>query len=555
MKLRPPSESTPTDSGLPRSAGALLEMVEQLQKQNQLLQGTLNEKAEIIDKKSDVIDVQKKRIAVLMEYLRLANHKQYAPSSEKNVLQGELFNEAELLADGDSDSDVSGELEPEADTTDEAKPKKRKKRQRLSVDLPREQVLHLLTEEEKEGAIDTFFVTVKEELDIVPAIARVLEHLQEKAVFLDDHGKRTIVAAQRPAHPLGKAIASYSLLTYLIISKYADGLPLYRLEGILKRYGGEITRTTMANWLIRLSVQLQPIVNLLEETLLSGNYIQGDETRMKVLKEPGKAASSTKYMWVMRGGPPDRTVVMFNYDKSRGKAVAERLLDQFEGQYFQSDGYTGYDSVCKAKGICHLGCWDHARRKFIESIRAIPKGKKLAKPSIAQVALSKINALYRIERKIEKWSDEDKLAYRQTHSTAKLAELKLWLEERKPKVDPDSKAGKAINYTLNQWDKLVRYCENGSLRISNILAENAIRPFVVGRKAWLFADTPDGARASAIYYTLIETAKANKIDPYEYIHFLVSRIAAVESVEGYEALLPWNMKHTVAQAAGNSNTP
>lgn len=284
MKLRPPSESTPTDSGLPRSAGALLEMVEQLQKQNQLLQGTLNEKAEIIDKKSDVIDVQKKRIAVLMEYLRLANHKQYAPSSEKNVLQGELFNEAELLADGDSDSDVSGELEPEADTTDEAKPKKRKKRQRLSVDLPREQVLHLLTEEEKEGAIDTFFVTVKEELDIVPAIARVLEHLQEKAVFLDDHGKRTIVAAQRPAHPLGKAIASYSLLTYLIIGKYADGLPLYRLEGILKRYGGEITRTTMANWLIRLSVQLQPIVNLLEETLLSGNYIQGDETRMKVLK-------------------------------------------------------------------------------------------------------------------------------------------------------------------------------------------------------------------------------------------------------------------------------
>ena len=553
MKIRPPSNNTPIDSGLPQSAGALLEIVEQLQKQNRLLQDTLDKKVETIDKKSDVIDAQKKRIAILEEYLRLAKHKQYGSSSEKNVLQGELFNEAELLADGDSD--VSGELGPETDTTDEAKPKKRKKRQGLSADLAREQVLHLLSDEQKEGAIDTFFVTVKEELDIVPAKARVLEHLQEKAVFLDDHGKRTIVAAQRPAHPLGKAIASYSLLSYLIISKYADGLPLYRLEGILKRYGGQITRTTMANWLIRLSAQLQPMVNLLEETLLNGNYIQGDETRMQVLKEPGADATSTKYMWVMRGGPPDRTVVMFNYDKSRGKAVAERLLDQFEGQYFQSDGYTGYDSVCKAKGICHLGCWDHARRKFIESIRAIPKSQKSAKPTIAQVALSKINALYRLERQIEKWSDEDKLAYRQTHSMAKLAELKLWLEERKPKVDPDSKAGKAISYTLNQWDKLVRYCEHGSLRISNILAENAIRPFVVGRKAWLFADTPDGARASAIYYTLVETAKANKIDPFEYIHFLVSRIAAVDSVDGYEALLPWNRKDTVAQAAGNCNTP
>lgn len=416
-------------------------------------------------------------------------------------------------------------------------------------------MLHLLTDEEKEGAIDTFFVTVKEELDIVPAKARVLEHLQEKAVFLDDHGKRTMVAAQRPAHPLGKAIASYSLLSYLIISKYADGLPLYRLEGIFKRYGGQITRTTMANWLIRLSVQLQPVVNLFEEALLNGNYVQGDETRMQVLKEPGTEATSTKYMWVMRGGPPDRTVVMFNYDKSRGKAVAERLLDGFEGRYFQSDGYAGYDGVCKTKGICHLGCWDHARRKFIESIRAIPKGKKSAKPSVAHVAISKIDALYRIERQIKEWSDEDKFEYRQTHSIPKLAELKLWLEERKPKVDPDSKAGKAICYAINQWDKLVRYCEHGSLNISNVLAENAIRPFVVGRKAWLFADTPDGARASAIYYTLIETAKANKLDPYEYIHFLVGRIAAVDSVEGYEALLPWNMKHTVAPSAGKCNTP
>lgn len=553
------TDQTVQDSGsIPLTPETLKVAYEQLQKQNEQLQqqldeqnGLISEKTEIIDKKSVVIGAQKKRIAILEEHIRLANHKQYGPSSEKNALQGELFNEAELLADGESD--VSGEITPELDKEEES-PKKRKKRKGLSPDLVREQVIHPLSDEEKQGAIDTFFVTVKEELDIIPAKARVLEHLQEKAVFLDADGKRSIKAAPRPAHPLGKAIASCALLAYLIISKYADGLPLYRLEGILKRYGGQITRTTMANWLIRLSLQVQPVVNLLEETMLSGTYMQGDETRMRVLKEPGTQATSTKYMWVMRGGPPDRTVVMFNYDKSRGKAVAERLLDGFEGQYFQSDGYSGYDGACKAKGISHLGCWDHARRKFLESIKAAPKAKKTAKPSIAHIAVSKIDALYRIERDIKEWDDEQKYNHRQIHSVAKLAELKLWLKEKQPKVDPDSKTGKAISYTLNQWDKLIRYCDHGSLNISNVLAENAIRPFVVGRKAWLFADTPDGARASAIYYTLIETAKANKIDPYEYINFLISRVAAVDTVEGYEALLPWNMKSTTDQDI-QINTP
>ena len=286
----------------------------------------------------------------------------------------------------------------------------------------------------------------------------------------------------------------------------------------------------MANWIIRLSKQVQPVVNLLEEEMFTGRVMQGDETRLQVLKEPGTEATSTKYMWIMRGGPPDKTVVMFNYDKSRGKAVAQRLLDGFEGKYFQSDGYAGYDGACKAKGITHLGCWDHARRKFIDSINAAPKAGKSAKPSVAHMAVSKIDALYRIERQIETWDDEKTRLYRQEHSVSKLDALKLWLEEREPKVDRDSKTGKAIRYTLNQWEKLVRYCEHGALNISNVLAENAIRPFVIGRKAWLFADTPDGARASAIFYTLIETAKANKVDPYEYLHYLISGIATSETV-------------------------
>jgi len=407
----------------------------------------------------------------------------------------------------------------------------------LSPKLPRIQIRHELSEAEKTGAIDTFFVLVKEELDYIPAKVQVIEHLQEKAVFVDDQGKRQIVAAAREPHPLGKAIATPNLLAYLIASKYADGLPLYRLETILKRYGGEISRTTMANWLIRLSQQLQPIVNLMTDHLLQADYIQGDETRIKVLKELGLAPSSDKYMWVMRGGPPDRTVILFNYDRSRGKDVPEKMLEGFEGRYFQSDGYSGYDSVCAARGICHLGCWDHARRKFIESVRAAPKRKKGAAPTIAEKAVAKINALYRIERKMDKdeLDDEERFEYRQQYALPKLKALKVWLEQNVCKVDKDSTTGKAIRYTLNQWDKLVNYLEHGSLRISNAL-------FVVGRKAWLFADTPAGAKASAIYYTLIETAKANGVEPYEYLHFVISKIATVDTVDGYEALLPWSMK-------------
>ncbi len=267
---------------------ALLQMLHEqntkintLQDQCEALTRDKQKTDDVVDKKSDVIAAQKKRIAQLEEYLRLMKHNRYGSSSEMNIYQQELFNEAKLLADGQGD---------EEDAVDESSAEPKKKRggkKGLSPSLPRIQIHHRLSDEDKEGAIDTFFEKTKEELDIVPAKARVIEHMQEKAVFADDSGRRTIVTAAKPAHPLGKAIASISLLVCVIISKYADGLPLYRLEGILKRYGGDITRTTLANWLIRLSRELQPVVNLLEEHQLSSDYLQGDETWMKVLKEPG----------------------------------------------------------------------------------------------------------------------------------------------------------------------------------------------------------------------------------------------------------------------------
>ena len=500
----------------------------------------------LIDEKNVEIRNKQAWIEVLEEKLRLADQRKFGASSEKNLSQKDwLADEAETLADGQSDPN-DGEIDPEADSESADKKPARKRRKGLNPDLPRVQKYIHLSDEEREGALETFFVKVKEELDIIPSKVQVIEIMQEKAVYLDEDGERFLKAAARPAHPAGKSIASVQLLAWIIIAKYADGMPLYRLEKILARYGGDITRTTMANWIIRLLPTLQPLLSRLEQHLMAMDYIQGDETRQQVLKEPGMAPTGDKWIWLLRGGPPgEKSVVLFNYDKSRGGAVAERLLENFTGRYFQSDGYSGYDKPCALKKLVHLGCMDHGRRKVVEAIKAgkeaqlkTPKGK----PSVAMVLLSHIDALYRYEREWKELDDDKRYQLRQEIAVPRLAKIKLWLEQKQPKVAPDTLTRKAINYLLNQWDHLVRYCEHGQLRISNILAENAIRPFAIGRRAWLFSDTPEGAKASAAMFSIIETAKANGIEPSIYLQYVLTNICAADTDEALEALMPWNMK-------------
>jgi len=263
-----------------------------------------------------------------------------------------------------------------------------------------------------------------------------------------------------------------------------------------------------------------------------------------VLKENGMDPTGDKWIWVLRGGPPDKPVVFFHYDKSRGGKVARELLDGFSGRYYQCDGYAGQKIGVGKKEVVVVGCMDHARRKFVAAEKALSKKAVKGKPAKCTVARSKFDALYRIERKMQTLglNDDERYQYRQQHALPKLAELRAWLEANEPKVAKDTLTHTAIKYALNQWENLVAYCDHGQLHISNVLVENAIRPFVIGRKGWLFADTPSGAKASALYYTLIETAKANGLDPFKYILHLCRHIASVETVDDVEALLPWNVK-------------
>jgi len=493
---------------------------------------------ELIEQKDHIIEEQRKLLQLMEAQLRLARQRRFGASSEKLSFQGDFFDEAEL-------EQALSEVEAQLPESAPSKPP-RKKREGFSDQLPRIQVHLRLSEEQKAGASKTFFTKVKEELDIVPAQARVIEYWQEKAVFEADDGSSTIEAAPRPAHPLGKCIASVQLLACVLVAKYADALPLYRLEGMLKRYGGNLSRTTLANWIIGLDAVFQPLINLLREHQLSGDYLQADETRVQVLKETGKLATSDSWMWLIRGGPPDQPAVLFEYDASRSAAVPSRLLEGFAG-VLQSDGYAGYNAVCQDNPITRIGCWDHARRKFVEASQAAPSQKKGTTVSKADVALGKIRKLYAIEQKIEKLTPEQKTEQRQRLSRPVLEQFRTWLEANCRRVPKDSLTCKAMQYTLNQWPSLIGYCEDGQLHISNALAENAIRPFAVGRRNWLFADTPRGAKASATCYSLIETAKANGLEPYTYLRHVLEQIGAADTVEKFEALLPWNAKRYLTQ--------
>jgi hypothetical protein len=297
----------------------------------------------------------------------------------------------------------------------------------------------------------------------------------------------------------------------------------------------------MANWVIRLDDVFKPLINLLREHQLAGDYLQADETRIQVLKEDGKVATSDKWMWLVRGGPPDRPVVLFHYDASRSEEVPSRLLDGFAG-VLQTDGYAGYNKVCRDNPIMRIGCWDHARRKFVEARKAAPAKKTGEKVSKADVAIGKIRKLYAIEQRIKDLAPDQKTEQRQRLAEPVLDDLKTWLQANASRVPKDSLTAKAITYTLNQWDLLIGYLGDGRLNISNALAENAIRPFAVGRRNWLFADTSRGAKASATCYSLIETAKANGLEPYAYLRHVLTHIAAAETVEQIEALLPWHVR-------------
>ncbi|MFQ5700202.1 MAG: IS66 family transposase, partial [Myxococcota bacterium] len=413
--------------------------------------------------------------------------------------------------------------------------------------LPREEILHDLPEDQKVCANDPSHTLQEigreklEQLVFLPATAKVLVHVRPK--YACSCCKDGVKVAALPPQPIPKSLATPSLLAQVATSKYVDALPLHRQSKIFQRMGVDLSRATLASWMIRMGELVEPLLERMLEEIRAFDYVQSDETPFQVLKEDGKRATSESYLWALRGGVPEHPLLFYEYDASRSREVPKRLLRGFRG-FLHTDGYGGYDALGAEPGIVHVGCFAHARRKFDEALRGHGPSRHppKTKESLARQGLRRINKLYEIERGCREASPEERYAIRQEKTKPRLEELRTWLDAALGRVPPESLTGKALSYLDRQWGKLVHVLDDGRIPLDTNLVENAIRPFVIGRRNWLFADTPKGAQASARLYSLVETAKANGIEPWTYLHQVFTKLPAATGPEDIETLLPWRIE-------------
>jgi transposase len=474
---------------------------------------------------------QASRLLFLEEQFRLAQQKRFGASSEGHPGQSELFNEAEELVE-------TTPVEKEDISYTRNKPK----RKPLPKDLPREVVIHDIADEDKicdgcQGELHKIGEDKSEKLEFIPAKVKVIEHVRPKYACRECEKSgthNTIKQAPVPTSVIPKGYATPSLLSQIITSKYQYGLPLYRQESMFKQYGIELSRKTMADWMMRSGDILQILYDRLRQQLLKQAVIHADETTVKVVSDN----KSKSYMWVYATGadsPEGKLtgtdiphIVLFDYHASRSGQCAVDYLNGYQG-YLQVDGYAGYHTTQATL----VGCWAHARRKFVEAKTA--QGKK--QHGKADWALNHIQKLYRIETQIKDKTIEARYRIRQEKSLPLLSQLEAWLIKSQDQVLAKTKLSEAIQYCLNQWQKLQGYTLDGRLNIDNNRAERAIKPFVIGRKNWLFSQTANGAKASASLYSIIETAKANGLIPFDYINYLLEQLS--QSEPDIEQLLPW----------------
>lgn len=419
--------------------------------------------------------------------------------------------------------------------------KKKRTLEEMCASLPVEDCVVDLPEEEKQGEDGRMLVCIgqeymRTELVLERAKAKVVKYYRK--VYADreqenETGDAQIYKPAMPAPLSQHSYASASVATDILVRKYADGLPLYRQEQMWKRMGVALNRNTMANWVIQIAGgYLRPLWESMREALRLHPVIHADETKLQVLKEEGRKPTDESRMWVYASAKrADIQIRCFDYRNSRSGDCAKDFLDGFHGVLI-SDGYSGYNKV---PDVTRAGCWAHVRRKWHE---AMPKGATAENSKAAQ-GYALCNRLFAVERELEDLQAPERLKKRGEMAAPILAEYWQWLGAI---PDPKGKLKDAVTYSQNQKNYLCAFLEHGEIEISNNQVENAIRPFVVGRKGWLFSDTQQGAEASAIVYSLMETTKANGLNLEGYIHYLLrvlpDRFAAANNPQ-INDLLPW----------------
>jgi transposase len=490
----------------------------------------------LIEEKNNCIKQQTNKIIFLEEVLRAYRYRQFAAKTEKmNLHAGQLsfFDEATLPKEPEKILEAEAEIKVAAYVRS-----KKPGRKPLPADLPRVQKFYDLTEEEKKcacGCVLTYISDEKsEQLEIIPAKVYVIQHIKKK--YACKGCDETIKLAKMPIQPIPRSIASSGLLSHVLVSKFQDHLPLFRQEKILRRIGVDIPRATLSLWVIKCAELLSPLMKLLYDHIISYDVAYSDETTVQVLKEPAKSVQSKKYMWLFSGGSDEKFSFYYQYQPSRSHEVAYRFFEEFKG-YLHCDGYGAYDALSeKNKAIILVGCLYHARRKFMEVIK-ISNGKE----GIATEVINQIGKLAHIESEIKDEPANVKYEVRQGKSRPILNDLHTYLMNNYPKVPPKSMLGQAVSYTLNQWPKLLTYLQDGRLENNNNRSERAIKPFAIGRKGWLFADSVAGANAAATIFSFVETCKYHGIEPYDWFRYVLQAIPACNTLAELESLLPFNI--------------
>ena len=484
----------------------------------------------------------------LLEQLGLAKKREFGSSSERiqEGLMDQLglnFNEAEAYAYGTK----SATPEQVAVKAHERKRKSGSVTDIVPEGTPTEVIEHRLSEEERIcNSCGTLMEEIGKEvhrsLQMEPAKFWIREDVYYTYACKqceETTGEANILKTPKEPVLYPGSFASAEAVAHIMTQKFVMYSPLYRLEQEFNREGLKLTRQTMANWMLNTSdTWLRPIYDVLHRDLCQESVLHGDETTLQVLKESGKAATSKSYMWLYRtSGCAKAPVVLYEYQPSRKAAHAEEFLKGFSG-WLHADGYQGYHKL--PENIRVVGCWAHARRKFDEALQTIPQEDR--KGSLAATGECHCTRLFQLEKALAELTPEERYTKRLELEKPVLDALLAWANETMPKAAPTSALGKALHYLLEQWPYLVRYLEDGRLELSNNRAERSIKPFVIGRKNWLFANTPAGARSSAVIYSLIETAKENHLDPYRYLLWVLKNAPTLSQTDEAwaEKLLPSN---------------
>ncbi len=445
--------------------------------------------------------------------------------------QRSLFGEDNKFSTADA---IGNQIEDDVKVASYSRKKKIKKEKDIPVRI---EIIHVSDEDRQCscGACKSVIrYETKKSAHYHPAIFEVVEQRRE-VVACSNGCDGEIVTASAPLHILPKIKATEEFLSFLVVSKLDDRQPLYHLEKQLnERYGINCSRQTMARWVIDLMFPMQPLYNLMKDPVIDYDIASCDATTLQVLNEPERSAETKSYVYCVRGGPPDKSVVLYDYNNKLHKKFVKEWFEGFNG-YLHVDGDNFFELVGEFADL--VNCNAHARRKF-EPIAQGTKGKGLAKE-----AMRFFKELYKVEReaKNNKLSPEQRHELRQEKSKPLMETFKAWLDDMYPTVLPQSALGKAMNYCLNLWPGLIRFLNDGRLEIDNNLTEQEIKPLVIARKNFLFCSSMDGAKALCMHLSFIRTAKLHGHDPYHYYVKVLKQIPHCQSVEDYEKLLPWNI--------------